>query len=85
LTGKLLGHTQLQTAARYVHLVQGSIQNAAARIGQHPADHLLYAHVVQQPLVSDSADNDLLKLSAGKAAVSPEDAYTASTSCLPLL
>ena len=32
MTGKLLGHTQVQTTARYVHLARDSIQNAAARI-----------------------------------------------------
>ena len=30
--GKLLGHTQVQTTARYAHLARDSIQNAAARI-----------------------------------------------------
>ena len=32
MIGKLLGHTQVQTTARYAHLGRGSIQNAAARI-----------------------------------------------------
>ena len=32
LLGKLLGHTQVQTTARYAHLARDSIQNAAARI-----------------------------------------------------
>ena len=30
--GKLLGHTQVQTTARYAHRARDSIQNAAARI-----------------------------------------------------
>ena len=30
--GKLLGHTQVQTTARYAHLARDSIQNAASRI-----------------------------------------------------
>ena len=30
--GKLLGHTQVQTTARYAHLARDSIQTAAARI-----------------------------------------------------
>jgi integrase len=32
MIGRLLGHTQVQTTARYAHLARDSIQNAAARI-----------------------------------------------------
>ena len=32
MIGKLLGHTQVQTTARYAHLARDSIQTAAARI-----------------------------------------------------
>ena len=32
MIGKLLGHTQVQTTARYAHLGRGSIQAAAARL-----------------------------------------------------
>ena len=32
MIGKLLGHTQVQTTARYAHLARVSIQNAVARI-----------------------------------------------------
>ena len=32
MIGKLLGHTQVQTTARYAHLTRDSIQNAAVRI-----------------------------------------------------
>ena len=32
MIGKLLGHTQVQTTARYAHLARNSIQTAAARI-----------------------------------------------------
>lgn len=32
MIGKLLGHTQVQTTARYAHLARDSIQNAASRI-----------------------------------------------------
>ncbi len=49
MIGKLLGHTQVQTTARYAHLARDSIQNAAARITgsiggnllgeRKPADH----------------------------------------------
>ena len=32
MIGKLLGHTQVQTTARYAHLARDSIQTAAAQI-----------------------------------------------------
>ena len=32
MIGKLLGHTQVQTTARYAHLARDSIQTAASRI-----------------------------------------------------
>ncbi len=32
MIGKLRGHTQMQTTARYVHLARDSIQKTAARI-----------------------------------------------------
>ena len=32
MIGRLLGHTQVQTTARYAHLARDSIQTAAARI-----------------------------------------------------
>ena len=32
MIGKLLGHTQVQTTARYAHLARDSLQTAAARI-----------------------------------------------------
>ena len=32
IVGVMLGHTQVQTTARYAHLARDSIQNAAARI-----------------------------------------------------
>ena len=50
MIGKLLGHTQVQTTARYAHLARDSIQNAAARItgsiggnlsGEHEPDRSL--------------------------------------------
>ena len=34
MIGKLLGHTQMQTTARYAHLTRDSIQTAAALITQ---------------------------------------------------
>lgn len=30
--GKLLGHTQVETTARYAHLTRGSVRESAARI-----------------------------------------------------
>ena len=50
MIGKLLGHTQVQTTARYAHLARDSIQNAAARVtgsiggnlsGEHEPDRSL--------------------------------------------
>ena len=41
MIGKLLGHTQVQTTARYAHLVRDSIQNAAARIAGSIGGNLL--------------------------------------------
>ena len=41
MIGKLLGHTQVQTTARYAHLARDSIQNAAARITGSIGGHLL--------------------------------------------
>ncbi|WP_428103023.1 hypothetical protein [Candidatus Rariloculus sp.] len=32
MIGKLLGHTQVQTTARYAHLAQDSVKESAARI-----------------------------------------------------
>ena len=32
MIGKLLGHTQVQTTARYAHLARDSMQTAASRI-----------------------------------------------------
>ena len=33
MIGKLLGHTQVQTAARYAHLARDTVKASAARIG----------------------------------------------------
>ena len=40
MIGKLLGHTQVQTTARYAHLARDSIQTAAARITGSIGDNL---------------------------------------------
>ena len=41
MIGKLLGHTQVQTTARYAHLARDSIQTAAARITESIGGNLL--------------------------------------------
>ena len=33
MIGKLLGHTQVQTTARYAHLARDTMEASAARIG----------------------------------------------------
>ena len=40
MIGKLLGHTQVQTTARYAHLARDSIQTAASRITQSIGSNL---------------------------------------------
>ena len=44
MIGKLLGHTQVQTTARYAHLARDSIQTAAARITESIGGNLLGDH-----------------------------------------
>ena len=44
LLGKLLGHTQVQTTARYAHLARDSIQTAAARITGRIGENLSSVH-----------------------------------------
>ncbi len=41
MIGKLLGHTQVQTTARYAHLARDSLQNAASRITGSIGNNLL--------------------------------------------
>ena len=41
MIGKLLGHTQIQTTARYAHLAWGSMQSAASCITESIAGDLL--------------------------------------------
>ena len=41
MIGKLLGHTQIQTTARYAHLARDSIQTAASRITGSIGENLL--------------------------------------------
>ena len=44
MIGKLLGHTQVQTTARYAHLARDSIQTAAARITGSIGENLSSVH-----------------------------------------
>lgn len=41
MIGKLLGHTQIQTTARYAHLARDSIRNAASRVTDSIGTNLL--------------------------------------------
>ena len=41
MIGKLLGHTQVQTTARYAHLARDSMQTAASRITESIGANLL--------------------------------------------
>ncbi len=43
MIGKLLGHTQIQTTARYAHLARDSIRNAASRVTESIGRDLLDA------------------------------------------
>ena len=49
MIGKLLGHTQVQTTARYAHLARHSIQNAAARITGSIGGNLLGGEDAKAP------------------------------------
>ena len=49
MIGKLLGHTQVQTTARYAHLARDSIQTAAARITGSIGGDLSSVHDVDKP------------------------------------
>ena len=41
MIGKLLGHNQVETTARYAHLARGSIHEAATRIADSLAADIL--------------------------------------------
>ena len=41
MIGKLLGHTQIETTARYAHLARDSVQESAARIADSIAEDIL--------------------------------------------
>ena len=61
MIGKLLGHTQVQTTARYAHLARDSIQTAAARITGSIGGNLLGEREddIAQPAHSSSLDASL--------------------------
>ena len=48
MIGKLLGHTQVQTTARYAHLARDSIQTAAARITGSIAGNLSSVYGIEK-------------------------------------
>ena len=48
MIGKLLGHTQVQTTARYAHLARDSIQTAAARITGSIGGNLSSTHGTEE-------------------------------------
>ena len=41
MIGRLLGHTQVETTARYAHLAEDSLRDSAVRISDSIADDLL--------------------------------------------
>ena len=53
MIGKLLGHTQVQTTARYAHLARDSIQTAAARITGSIGENLLREQETDQTTRSE--------------------------------
>ena len=53
MIGKLLGHTQVQTTARYAHLAQDSIQTAASRITGSIGGNLMGDHDAASPHVEN--------------------------------
>ncbi len=42
MIGKLLGHTQVKTTARYAHLARDSVQTAVARITESTSGNLSF-------------------------------------------
>ena len=48
MIGKPLGHTQVQTTARYAHLARDSVQNAAARITESIGENLMIENNLTQ-------------------------------------
>ena len=40
MIGKLLGHTQVQTTARYAHLANESVKASSSRVGDSIGTHI---------------------------------------------
>ena len=40
MIGRLLGHTQVQTTARYAHLANESVKASASRVGDNIGTHI---------------------------------------------
>ena len=55
---KLLGHTQIQTTARYAHLARDSIQTAAARITGSIGGNLMSGDKMDSPSSGEDAPSD---------------------------
>ena len=47
MIGRLLGHTQVETTARYAHLAQDSVRESAIRVGDSIASDLLAGYSIQ--------------------------------------
>ena len=58
MIGKLLGHTQVQTTARYAHLARDSIQNAAARITGSIGGNLVSGDKMDSPSSGEDAPSE---------------------------
>ena len=55
MIGKLLGHTQVQTTARYAHLAADSVKQAAEKIAERLAGLLLNGPTNALPGHEDTA------------------------------
>ena len=61
MIGKLLDHTQVQTAARYVHLARDSIRNAAPRITRRESRGYRRSEFFEQRRVNERPDPTRLR------------------------
>ena len=50
MIGRLLGHTQVETTARYAHLAKDSVHDSAVRVSESIAADILEGYVGQAPL-----------------------------------
>ena len=58
MIGKLLGHTQVQTTARYAHLARDSLQTAAARITGSIGGNLVSGDKMDSPSSGEDAPSE---------------------------